>query len=103
MKVDEEIYIDPPTVYNHKGAFSHMTSTNIKKLHEFAESLGIKKCWFENKRGMNRPHYDVKKAYYELAIKKGAIPLGLIEFGRKTQELFGDMYPNKKQRKLFLQ
>lgn len=101
--MDVEIYIDPPTVYNHKGAFSHMMCTDREKLHEFAQSIGIKKCWFENKRGMNRPHYDVRKCYYETAILCGAIPLELREFHKKATELFGPMYPNriKKQKGLF--
>lgn len=96
-----KVYIDTPTAYNHRGKFSHMMSEDINALHILANRIGVKKCWFENKRGMNRPHYDVKVDYYEAALAAGAIPLTLREFSEKAKEIFGEMYAKKKQTKLF--
>lgn len=66
------ILIDTPTKYKGIGTFSHMTASSIKELHEFANSVGIKRCWFSNKRGKNRPHYDVNQVYYNDCISAGA-------------------------------
>jgi len=61
------IYIDTPI----KG-WSHMIADSIEELHIFAQTIGIKKCWFQNKRGKNQPHYDVKESKFKDAINQGA-------------------------------
>lgn len=62
-----KIFIDKP-----KNGWSHMVCDNIKELHIFAEKIGIKKCWFENKRGKNQPHYDVRESKFQEAVDAGA-------------------------------
>jgi len=57
---------------NPRDGWSHMVSDNIKDLHIFAERIGIKKCWYNNKRGKNQPHYDVRKTKLQEAINAGA-------------------------------
>lgn len=100
---DENIYIDDPIFGKGSQNFSHMSCSNIAKLHEFAQSIGVKKCWFENKRTINRPHYDVNKKYFQTALTSGAIHLNWREFSLKMNELFGEIRnPMKdKQKKLF--
>lgn len=76
------ILIDTPSKYY----WSHMVSDDIDELHEFSFKLGIKQCWFQNKRGKMQPHYDVRKRYYTKAIELGAIPVTrkeLFEFLKK--------------------
>ena len=65
-----EIYIDSPM-----RGYSHMIGRTIPELHEFANSMGIKRAWFENKRGKQRPHYDIKAGDVSKAIKMGAKPV----------------------------
>lgn len=36
-----------------------ISDTSVDELHQFADAHGIKRCWFENKRGKCRPHYDI--------------------------------------------
>ncbi len=36
---------------------SHMMADSLQELHEFAESMGIKRCWFDSNR--RHPHYDL--------------------------------------------
>lgn len=50
-----------------------MVSDSIPFLHKFAEEIGINKCWYENKRGKKRPHYDVREGKVADAIENGAI------------------------------
>lgn len=69
------------TYPNKKGKWSHMVASDIQSLHKFAESIGLKKCWFNNKRGKNQPHYDVSEYLYQTAIQNGATPVS-------RQELF---------------
>jgi hypothetical protein len=64
------VYIDTPT-----NGWSHMIADSIEELHNFAKSIGIKKCWYQNKRGKNQPHYDVRESKYSEAINQGAIQI----------------------------
>lgn len=40
-------------------------NTDLAELHEFAQRLGIKRCWFEGVR-KKHPHYDVPKKYIDI-------------------------------------
>lgn len=66
------VYIDNPCSYS-VGIFSHMAADTIGELHEFANKIGINKCWFSNKRNKHQPHYDVAKRHFDDCIKHGAI------------------------------
>jgi hypothetical protein len=48
-----------------------MAST-LEELHSFAQSIGLKRHWFHNKRRRHHPHYDLKGRYVQLAIKAGS-------------------------------
>lgn len=64
------VLIDTPRT---KDGGCHMVTSSISELHEFAELIGVKRCWYENKRGKNRPHYDIKGDSITKAIDNGAI------------------------------
>lgn len=49
-----------------------MVGDTIENLHKFAKQIGLKRYWFQNKRGKNRPHYDVKGEYIDKALRNGA-------------------------------
>ena len=36
----------------------HLVADSLKELHEFAESIGLKRCWFHGLR-KGHPHYDL--------------------------------------------
>lgn len=72
------ILIDHP-----RNGWCHMVGDTIPNLHSFADSIGLKRCWFQNKKNKNQPHYDVKGDMIEKAIKAGAIQVNsrdIIEF-----------------------
>lgn len=76
------VYIDTPV----KG-WSHMIADSIEELHIFAQNVGIKRCWYQNKRGKNQPHYDVRENKYSNVINQGAIKV-------TRKELFNIMKNN---------
>jgi len=48
----------------------HLVSdTSLEELHAFAESLGLRREWFQEK---SIPHYDLTGKVYELALRRGA-------------------------------
>lgn len=48
-----------------------ITDGDLEELHEFAESIGLKRKWFQNKT--RRPHYDlVAVIKVKMAVKSGA-------------------------------
>jgi hypothetical protein len=71
------VYIDKPLKWNVKSKvkWSHLVADNVEELHRFAESMGIKRSWFSNKRGRYQPHYDLNEFQYEEALKRGAIEI----------------------------
>ena len=70
----ENILFDTPMVYpNKNGKWSHLVASDIKTLHIFAESIGLKKHWFQNKKNKNQPHYDLPEYLVDIVKKHGAI------------------------------
>lgn len=51
----------------------HMVSDiSLKELHQFAEIIGIKRCWFHGSC-KGHPHYDLMEEMKERALENGAI------------------------------
>lgn len=59
------------------------TDETDDELHEFAEKLGLKRSWFQEKKRFH--HYDLVRSKRELAIKNGAKELSLKEWFKKLQ------------------
>jgi hypothetical protein len=59
-----------------------LTDGDIEKLHIFAERLGLKRYWFQNKR---HPHYDLVPARRRLAVGLGAIEITTKEWVKKER------------------
>lgn len=69
------------------------TDGNIEELHLFAESIGLKRSWLDNKPGTPIPHYDLTENKRRLAVKKGAIEIDRNEMAKRVWEAM----QNKKQ------
>jgi hypothetical protein len=73
------IRIDTPIAYSSPHLFggrvtkwAHLWSdTSIEELHAFAQKIGLKRAWFQNKERL--PHYDVTGARYKAALAAGAV------------------------------
>jgi len=55
----------------------HLIADTRRELHVFAQSIGLKRTWFQNK---TMPHYDLTKSKRRLAIRRGAIEIDLQQF-----------------------
>ena len=59
-----------PIRYWHRRCGHLVSDTSLEELHRFAESLGLRREWFQVK---SVPHYDLTGEVYELALERGAI------------------------------
>jgi Protein of unknown function (DUF4031) len=83
------VYVDnyrvPATVGRIKGRWSHLFADTQEELHEFAQSIGLKRSWFQpGKPICGKPsrhwHYDVTDSMQDRAIKAGARAVDIREY-----------------------
>lgn len=72
-----------------RNGWCHLVADTIPLLHQFAQEIGLNKCWFENKKGKNRPHYDVKGDMIVKAIENGAIQVRSCEIVNFLEKNYG--------------
>lgn len=80
-----KILIDYPAV----NGWVHLVADTIPNLHAFAQKVGIKKCWFENKKDKNQPHYDVHTKDIRKCLMLGAEKVTLKELFIFLQQTYG--------------
>lgn len=66
------VYVDDSKMEWNGMVLCHLIADDIYELHDLAMSIGLKVCWFQNKK---HPHYDISLEKKQLAIKKGAIEI----------------------------
>jgi len=77
------VYVDNFRVPARVGrlvGWSHLSADTAAELHEFAARLGLRRSWFQDK-GDGRWHYDVVDSMRSEAIRLGAVPVDIREFG----------------------
>jgi hypothetical protein len=85
------VYVDnfrvPATVGRLRARWSHLTADTHDELHAFAQSIGLRRAWFQGqcKHGRCVPcphwHYDVTDTKRQEAIGAGAKPIDLRAMG----------------------
>jgi hypothetical protein len=69
----------------------HLVSdTSIEELHQFAESLGLRREWFQEK---SIPHYDLTGKVYDLALERGAKLVSSRDIVRRAVRMDGKPKP----------
>lgn len=76
------IYVDPllPCIRNARWRYDescHLMCDpcdDLSSLHAFAASIGLKRCWFQNKP-QSTPHYDLTAGMRAKAVAAGAIEI----------------------------
>jgi hypothetical protein len=75
------IYVDELVNWGTKGWWCHMmTDGELEELHQFAQSIGMKRAWFQPK---SHPHYDLRPSKRVAAIAKGANAVSSREMVRR--------------------
>lgn len=64
------VYVDQPINQYGRMKMCHMLADTLKELHAMADSLGLKREWFQDH---GTPHYDICKSKRARAIELGAI------------------------------
>jgi hypothetical protein len=69
------VYVDPIMTYGGSATFPwsrscHMYADTTPELHQFAERIGLKRSWFQDK---SVPHYDLVASKRVLAVRQGAV------------------------------
>lgn len=57
----------------------HLVADSVEELHAFAAAVGIKRCWFENRRGKHHPHYDIPVSMREVVLRAGVVKVSARE------------------------
>lgn len=79
------VYVDGLRDYGwHRGPSCHLIADSVEELIEFAESMGLRREWFQAK---STPHFDLTAGGRELAVQMGAIELTNRQLIAKIREL----------------
>jgi len=64
------VYVDNLKHPYRRMKMCHMLADTLDELHHMADTIGLKRKWFQNH---STPHYDICQAKRKLAIEAGAI------------------------------
>lgn len=79
------VYVDGLRDYGwHRGPSCHLIADSVDELIEFAESMGMRREWFQAK---STPHFDLMATARVTAVAMGAIELSYRELISKIREL----------------
>ena len=79
------VYVDGLRDYGwHRGPSCHLIADSVEELIEFAESIGMRREWFQSK---STPHFDLTAEGRAAAVAMGANELNNRELVAKIREL----------------
>lgn len=79
------VYVDRLQDYGwHRGPSCHLIADSVEELIEFAESMGLRREWFQAK---STPHFDLTADARKIAVAHGAIELTNRDLVAKIREL----------------
>lgn len=79
------VYVDKLVDYGWRhGPSCHLIADSVEELMEFAESMGLRREWFQPK---STPHFDLTAEGRAIAVERGAIELDMRGLVAKIREL----------------
>lgn len=82
------VYVDDPIFPYRKQLWCHMWCRDVKYLHQFADSLGLKRSWFQNRPGF--PHYDLSPSRRQMALHRGATAVSCQELLKTVRSVVNE-------------
>lgn len=73
------VYVDNANIQYGRMIMCHMMADSLEELHAMADTIGVSRRWFQDKR---YKHYDICKSKKALAIKLGAVEVSSRELIR---------------------
>lgn len=67
------VYVDDARIAWRGKRWCHLQADTIEELHAFAESIGLKREWFQEGSRPEADHYDVSESLRERAVAEGAV------------------------------
>lgn len=64
------VYVDNVNIKWREREWCHLVADSLEELHLFADSLGLKRAWFQ--KNASYPHYDITSITRKKAIYLGA-------------------------------
>lgn len=89
------VFIDDAFLPFGRMLMSHMMADDLEELHQFAESIGLRRSWFQDK---SIRHYDVSKGKREEAIAKGAVEVSFFDTEGSRNKDFAAMLRRERKR-----
>lgn len=65
------VYVDNVRIPWRGREWCHLLADSLDELHQFAESLGLRRSWFQ--LNASYPHYDITVSVRAMALHSGAI------------------------------
>ena len=81
----DDMYRHPMGRYR-RMKMSHMVADTASELYAMADAIGVKRRWVQYPGSAIRMHFDICMSKRALAIKLGAVPIGMRELAFKTVE-----------------
>ncbi len=79
------VYVDNLRDYGwHRGPSCHLIADSVDELMEFAESIGLRREWFQSK---SSPHFDLTAEGRKVAVENGAIEINQRDLVKKLREI----------------
>lgn len=67
------VYVDNMEAPYGRMIMCHMFADSLDELHAMADAIGVKRKWFQKRRGF--PHYDICKSKRKKAVELGAVEI----------------------------
>lgn len=94
------VYVDNARISWRGRHWCHLVADTLDELHWFADSLGLRRAWFQAQASL--PHYDVTVETRSMALSRGAHVVDrrtLVMVGRQLKQELA--YQGERQLRLF--
>lgn len=86
-RIKMAVYVDK-AIWEWKGKlWCHLAADSLSELHNFADTIGANRNWFQYPPKTKYPHYDLPEFRRDIALANGAVVIGRREMISKVKIL----------------